>query len=359
METPINDKALATLISINPISYARERNYLGKSTKLSVYITRGVLTLPQINTYLTGMYSKQENYKLLFELAWREYFQREWMMRGDAIFADIKSDQTGVESDDLPSNVVLASTGIGALDDGLRELYETGYVHNHMRMWLSGLIFNIGHTKWQQPAKWMYYYLLDGDPASNFLSWQWVAGTFSSKKYLPAQENINRYSETKQSNTFLDKDYDELSVIVTPSALKERQHIDLTWLPPEGDVVSIDPSKPTLLYHSFWLNADWHKEIAANRILIIEPSWFNKFPVSSMVTESIVNIAREIPDIQIYIGDIKDLAPRLGNNTLFMSHPSVKHWPGTAESVPLLFPNVPLRSYNSFMSFWKQCEKSL
>ena len=359
MKTPINDQALATLDTINSISYGRERNYLGKSTRLSVYITRGVLTLPQIKTHLSGVYSKQENYKLVFELAWREYFQREWMIRGDAIFSDIKLDQTGVESDDLASSIVLANTGITALDDGLRELYETGYVHNHMRMWLSGLICNIGHTKWQQPAKWMYYYLLDGDPASNFLSWQWVAGTFSSKHYLPAQENINRYSGTNQLNTFLDKDYDELSVISTPDALSERQQIDLPWLPPEADVVSIDPSLPTLLYHSFWLNADWHKEMAANRILVIEPSWFNKFPVSSLVTESIVTIAREIPGIQIYVGDMKDLAPKLSSTILSMSHPSVTHWPGTAEPMPSLFPNVPLRSYNSFMGFWKQCEKQL
>jgi deoxyribodipyrimidine photo-lyase len=359
MKTPINDKALATLSSINPVIYARERNYLGKSTKLSVYITRSVLTLPQIKAFLSGVYTSQENYKLIFELAWREYWQREWMIRGDAIFADIKLVQTGVESEDLPSKVLSANTGVVAIDDGINELYETGYIHNHMRMWLSGLICNIGHTRWQQPAKWMYFYLLDGDPASNFLSWQWVAGTFSSKRYLPAQENINRYSGTKQSNTFLDKTYDELSVAVTPSVLKDRQPIDLTWLPPKSDNVSIDPARPTLLYHSFWLNADWHKEIAANRILIIEPMWFNKFPVSSKVMESIIEIAREIPDIQIYVGDIKDLAPKLSDNITFVLHPSVKHWPGTAESMPLLFPDVPLRSFNSFMSFWKQCEKHL
>lgn len=146
MKTPINDKALAALSSLNPVTYARERNYLGKSTKLSVYITCGVLTLPRVKTYLSGVYTNQENYKLLFELAWREYWQRDWMIRGDAIFADIKSAQTGVEPDDLPSSVVLANTGIVAIDDGINELYATGYTHNHMRMWLSGLICNIGHA---------------------------------------------------------------------------------------------------------------------------------------------------------------------------------------------------------------------
>ncbi len=359
MKTPINDGALAALLAINPITYARERNHLGKSTKLSVYITRGVLTLPQIKTHLMSTYTNQENYKLLFELAWREYWQREWLVRGDAIFTDIMLAQTVVESNELPSSIVNANTGIVAIDAGIRELYTTGYIHNHMRMWLSSLICNIAHTGWQQPAKWMYYYLLDGDPASNFLSWQWIAGTFSSKRYLPAQENINRYSGTKQLNSFLDQSYEDLSVIDTPSILEDRQYVELSWEAPKKDVLQIDSTLPTLLYHSFWLNAGWHKEMRANRIVVIEPDWFNKFPVSDKVMESILKIANEIPDMQVYVGDPNELHLRLGPLVSFVSHPSVKHWPGTAEPMPLLFPGVPLRSYNSFMSFWKQCEKQL
>ena len=94
-------------------------------------------------------------------------------------------------------------------------------------------------------------------------------------------------------------------------------------------------------------------------MLIIGPSWFNKFPVPGNVVESIIKIASEIPDVKIYVGIPSNLSSRLGTNIKYMSHPSVKHWPGTAESMPLLFPDMPLRSYNSFMSFWKQCEKLL
>jgi deoxyribodipyrimidine photo-lyase len=64
-----------------------------------------------------------------------------------------------------------------------------------------------------------------------------------------------------------------------------------------------------------------------------------------------------IPGIQIYVGNIEELLPNLGNEIYYMSHPSTNNWPGTADNLPLLFPEVPLKSYDSFSAFWKQCLK--
>lgn len=345
------------LLAVNPVTYQATRNYIGGSTRLSVYITRGILTLPQIYAHLNKNYSSSQNFKLVYELAWREYWQREWKIRKENIFEDIKNKQEGVESNDLSSNILKAETGILAIDSGIKQLYKTGYTDNHMRMWLAGLICNIAHTKWQKGAAWMYYHLLDGDPASNFLSWQWVAGTFSSKRYLPSQENINKYTKTIQKNTFLDLSYEELATMVTPLVLEERTIENLTWIPPKSSNLNIDKTLPTVLYHSFWLNKDWKKEVTANRILVLEPSWFDNFPVSQKVTESILDIASYIPGIQIFVGNIDELIPNLGRKIYYMAHPSVTNWPGQADEIPLLFPEVPLKSYNSFSSFWNQCQK--
>ena len=52
----------------------------------------------------------------------------------------------------------------------------------------------------------MYYHLLDGDWASNALSWQWVAGSNANKKYYANQDNINKYFNSSQKQTFLDVD---------------------------------------------------------------------------------------------------------------------------------------------------------
>lgn len=135
------------LLAIDPVKYQATRNYIGGSTRLSIYITRGVLTLPQIKDHLNKNFTSTQNFKLVYELAWREYWQREWKIRGNAIFEDIKNKQEFIESEDLPLSILKADTGIKAIDTGIKQLYETGYTDNHMRMWLSGLICNIAHTK--------------------------------------------------------------------------------------------------------------------------------------------------------------------------------------------------------------------
>ena len=355
----INQKARQVLADINPISYANQRNYLGGGTQLSLYITRGILTLPQIKQSILNKYTKENCYKLIFELAWREYWQREWTIRGDSIFSDIKGPQENTESKLLPTAIFDASTSIKAIDVGIQQLYKTGYIDNHMRLWISGLTCNIAHTWWPQPAVWMYYHLLDGDPASNTLSWQWVAGTFSSKKYLPTQENINKYSKTEQFGSFLDQPYEVLSEIETPNIMNARMSLDLVWAAPITKELIIDPKKPTLLYHSFWLNADWHKDLDANRVIVLEKKWFAQHPVSAMVTESILAIASEIKGMQIYVGDIDRLKTLLGDDVRYVNHPSLFNWPGSCEPMPVLFPQVVLKSFNSFMSYWKQSEKNL
>ena len=347
------------LDALDPVKYEATRNYIGGSTRLSIYITRGTLTLPQIRAHLAAKYSVAQSYKLINELAWREYWQREWIIRGDAIFDDIKRIQEYVESNDLPNSVIKGETGILAIDAGIKQLYETGYIDNHMRMWLSGLICNIAHTKWQNAAAWMYYHLLDGDPASNTLSWQWIAGTFSSKRYLPSQENINKYSKTFQKNTIIDKSYEDLADINTPLNMTQRDKAELVWVAPESEALVLDKAKPTLLYHSFWINKDWRKDLDANRVLVLEPKWFERFPVSKKVTDSIILTAKEIPGIKVFVGNIEELSTQLGENVRYMSHPSVTSWPGQSDPMPLLFPEVQLKSYNSFTSYWKQCEKYL
>jgi deoxyribodipyrimidine photo-lyase len=98
----------------------------------------------------------------------------------------------------------------------VEELKQTGYMHNHLRMYVAAIACNIGHSHWHLPARWMYYHLLDADWASNALSWQWVAGSFSSKKYYANQENINKYCHTQQRNTFLDVSYEAYETMPTP-----------------------------------------------------------------------------------------------------------------------------------------------
>jgi deoxyribodipyrimidine photo-lyase len=61
-------------------------------------------------------------------------------------------------------------------------------------MWVAAYVVHWRRVKWQAGARWFLKHLLDGDPASNNLSWQWVASTFSRKPYFFNRENLEKYS---------------------------------------------------------------------------------------------------------------------------------------------------------------------
>lgn len=87
----------------------------------------------------------------------------------------------------------VAQTDNPCINAMIRQLYETGYLHNRLRLYLAGYTVHWRGIKWQAGASWFLEHLLDGDPASNNLSWQWVASTFSSKPYIFNQENMEKY----------------------------------------------------------------------------------------------------------------------------------------------------------------------
>jgi deoxyribodipyrimidine photo-lyase len=161
---------------------------------------------------------------LIQQLCWRDYFQRIAQVKD--INTEIKQVQEHVKHYAIPLSITEAKTGIQAIDQAIETLFESGYMHNHNRLYLAALTCNIGKSHWLHPAKWMYYHLLDGDWASNACSWQWVAGANSSKKYFANQENINKYTASKQRNTYLDTSYEVLPEMEIPASLTTTEEFN-------------------------------------------------------------------------------------------------------------------------------------
>jgi len=214
---------------IKPAAYAQTRNHLnGAVTYLSPFITHGVISTATVANAILENHPPGDAEKILTELAWREYFHRVWQVSGEDIFTDLRHAQENVSSDQLPAAIANANTGIDTIDSTIIALKSYGYMHNHARLWLAALCSNIGRTHWYQPARWLYYYLLDGDLASNSLSWQWVAGSFSHRKYIANQDNLNRFGTVSQSGTFLDVSYEELANINVPEVLRPRSDVEFS-----------------------------------------------------------------------------------------------------------------------------------
>jgi deoxyribodipyrimidine photo-lyase len=347
--------------AIDPIAYGTSRNYLnGKVTYLSPYISRGLLSTRQVAQEIIAKgYPTHQIVRLIQELAWRDYFQRVWQQLGDEIFEDIRVNRSAIQSSKIPTSILQASTGIYAIDEGIQNLYTTGYMHNHLRMYVASISCNVGKSHWQLPAQWMYYHLLDGDLGSNTLSWQWVAGTFSSKKYYCNQDNINRFCDTTQTGTFLDIPYAELPLQPIPPILQETSNPTLVTSLPAKAFPVLDETLPTLLYHPYHLDPTWKKDIKANRVLVLEPSHFREHPVSDKVLQFILSLANNIEGIQVFAGEVAALTSICPAHQFYTKeHPAFLHFPGKKEERDWLVPDLK-GPFHSFFDFWKKAEKQL
>ena len=360
------EKVLERVNAIDPIKYAKTRNFInGQITYLSPYISRGVISTKQV---MEKIIEKQYPYpaieKIIQELAWREFFQRVWQSKGLQIWDDLKQDQQEVVHHQMITSIQKANTGIESIDFAINGLYEKGYMHNHSRMYLASIACNIGKAHWIESSRWMYYHLLDGDIASNNCSWQWVAGAFSSKKYYCNQENVNKYTFSKQQNTFLDKPYEQLVDLPIPDALQETTVLDLTTNLPKSNTPNIDTELPTLIYNSYNLDPIWRKLEKVNRVLLLEPSHFNRYPVSDKVIEFIIDLSKNIEGIQVYTGEIADIENLYKTNNTWENqkiiskeHPAFAYYPGIKDQRDWMFPEVN-GYYPSFFGFWKKAERS-
>lgn len=344
---------------IDPLAYGKTRNYVnGAVTYLSPYISRGVISAKQVLNYtLAKGYKIKEIESFVKELCWRDYFQR--VAQAKDINQDLKQEQYDVLNHEIPSAVLTASTGIEGIDCAIKQLYQTGYMHNHCRMYTASLVCNVAKSYWRHPAQWMYYHLLDGDWASNTLSWQWVAGANSNKKYYANQENINKYTNTNQFNTFLDVVYEKLPSLTTPAELLGTEKLALQTQLPQNENLTINPNLPTFIYNYYNLDPKWHSDEIGNRILLLEPHFFANYPVSQKCIQFILDLANNIPEIQIYVGSFESLSNQYQLMDIhYKEHPLNIGYTGIEESRDWIVPGI-TGYYPSFFSYWKKIEKQL
>ncbi|WP_158977811.1 FAD-binding domain-containing protein [Cellulophaga sp. L1A9] len=357
-EFPTDMDAIQKRIAlIDPRKYASSRNYIdGAVSYLSPYISRGVISTKQVyQSLLERGFTTSNAEKFIQELAWRDYWQQVWIHKGNAIDTDLKHPQPTVENKEIPKVIADGTTGIIAIDKAIKQLYNTGYMHNHLRMYVASMACNVANSHWKIPAQWMYYHLLDADWASNALSWQWVAGANSNKKYYANQENINRYCHTEQMNTFLDVAYEDFEHLPIPEALLETTIPSLETLLPPSDTINVNTELPTLIYNYYNVDPKWRKEEEANRILLCEPSHYKKFPVSAKNIDFLLELAKNIKGIQVYVGEFKELKTQYNlKHCYYKEHPTNTHYLGVEEPRDWMF--AVKGYYPSFFSFWKKCK---
>ena len=358
MKTNFND-ILKKIDLIKPIQYSKNRNFIdGSVSKLSPYISRGVISTRYVYDKLMKKgYDFLKIEKFIQELCWRDYWQLIWNKNGTQINEDLKSKQKNVSNYSLPNSINNASTGILSIDNAINTLYETGYMHNHLRMYVASISCNIAQCHWKNPAKWMYYHLLDADWGSNALSWQWVSGSNSNRKYYANQDNINKYCYTKQKKTFSDVDYSKFESMEIPDILIKTVDLQLKTILPKNLNLNLNLNLPTLIYNFYNLDPLWRQNEKYNRIFLLEPSVFEKYPVSKKSIDFAIDISKNIDNIQLYVGSFAQLVEHYNlDKVIFKQHPLNRNYKGIEDQRDWMFFSDDIKS---FFNYWKKCKKEL
>ena len=208
---PTRDEGLRRLETFLPYAgweYARLRNFddgpglhVHVST-LSPWIRHRLLLDSEVVNAVLKRHRFQAAEKFIQEVFWRTYWKG-WLELRPGVWQRYQSDleqlmdclERDDEFRDRLSRATSGRTGIQCFDEWANELTGHGYLHNHSRMWFASIwIFWLG-LPWQLGADFFLRNLLDGDPASNTLSWRWVAGLQTKgKAYLARPDNIAKFT---------------------------------------------------------------------------------------------------------------------------------------------------------------------
>jgi len=171
-----------------------------KVSGLSPWIRRRLVTEEEAVRVAIATHGARGADKFIQEVLWRTYWKG-WLEQRPGVWTQYEAALSRLRaSGEADSEAVRAAeegrTGIDGFDDWARELVETGWLHNHARMWFASIwIFTLG-LPWELGAAFFMRHLMDGDPASNTLSWRWVGGLQTAgKTYLATGENIVRFTE--------------------------------------------------------------------------------------------------------------------------------------------------------------------
>lgn len=185
-------------------AYAHRRNYVEplhrNVSRLSVALRHRLLLEDEVvdDTLRHHGFSAAE--KWLQEVCWRRYWKG-WLELRPDVWASWRQ-RVRELSETLPRSVMermqdvaTGASGVGCMDALARELIATGYLHNHARMWWASYWIHVERLPWELGADWFFRHLLDADPASNTLSWRWVAGLQTpGKTYLVRKSNIEKFA---------------------------------------------------------------------------------------------------------------------------------------------------------------------
>ncbi len=164
----------------NLSGYVKERDYLNKdaTSHLSIDLRFGTLSIRSLLRFLLAQKKEGVDTEPFFrQLIFRDFYAYLLFHFPDLAIHNHKYRFNGIEDKSKYAAFCEARTGVPVVDAGVRELLQTGDMHNRVRMICASFFTKDLLLPWQWGEGFFAKYLLDYDTASNILSWQWSAGT--------------------------------------------------------------------------------------------------------------------------------------------------------------------------------------
>ena len=276
------------------LNYSSDRNFDYGSphenvSKLSPYLRRRYISEYEILKIILNKNKIKKIEKFIEEIFWRTYWKG-WLEAHPWIYQkyELKS------SDQLTP----PKTGIKCFDHWKDELIDTGYLHNHSRMWFASIwIFTLGYS-WESGANFFKNHLIDWCPASNTLGWRWVAGIQTiGKPYIAKADNIKYFT----ANRFYPKKQLVENITLTSSKSTLREALNINF-PKKIKVSNKDNIGIVLNNNDLTLNQDIKNLVFNHHICLFKlnncNSLVNKFEKD--IFEDILNNNQKMEIVETY-----------------------------------------------------------
>ena len=323
-------KRLDDFIENEITNYNSKRNFdFGPAERknvscLSPYITHRLITEFETVEKVLKKRPYQKVEKYVQEIFWRVYWKG-WLELRPKVWTDFLEDLKNIKDDEKIMEAINGKTEIVCFNDWVKELKEFNYLHNHTRMWFASIWIFTLKLPWQKGAEFFLKYLLDGDAASNTLSWRWVGGLQTKGKNYSAQSwNIEKFTNKKYSN---------VKLIENALPLIDKREYKLT----EIENTSEDQNKNNLIFFENDLNLENYNVDSYKNVYCL---LLNNDKRKIKLDDKVLNFKREIlrNHIKSISKEIKFLEnskslnlfdqtkefdviyPAIGENTSFIKH---------------------------------------
>ena len=198
----------------NVSTYSETRNFpnLDSTSYLSPHLRFGTISVRQI---ITELENKSETF--LSELIWREFFMQIIFHFPHVVTKNFRPKYDGIQwinNKEDYDNWCQGKTGYPLVDAGMRQLNETGYMHNRVRMVTAGFLCKHLLIDWRYGEAYFAKKLLDYELSSNNGNWQWAAGTGCDAapyfRIFNPIEQLKKFDKTLTYTKKWVKDFDTL-----------------------------------------------------------------------------------------------------------------------------------------------------